>query len=45
MAIIPKGIIIHSMGEYLLIEGKPMKAHDFLKSVKLSVHGFIEKNW
>ena len=41
MAIIPKGIIIHSMGEYLLIEGKPMKAHDFLKSVKLSVHGFI----
>ena len=41
MAIIPKGIIIHSMGEYLLINGKPKKAHDFLKSVKLSVHGFI----
>ena len=41
MAIVPKGIIIHSMGEYLLIEGKPVKAHDFLKSIKLSVHGFI----
>jgi N-acetylmuramoyl-L-alanine amidase len=41
MAIIPKGIIIHSMAEYLKMPEGPMKAHDFLKSVKLSVHGFI----
>jgi N-acetyl-anhydromuramyl-L-alanine amidase AmpD len=41
MAIIPKGIIIHSMAEYLKLEDGPMKAHDFLKSIKLSVHGFI----
>ena len=41
MAIEPKGIIIHSMAEYLKMLEGPMKAHDFLKSVKLSVHGFI----
>jgi N-acetyl-anhydromuramyl-L-alanine amidase AmpD len=41
MAIVPKGIIIHSMAEYLKMPKGPMKAHDFLKSVKLSVHGFI----
>ena len=41
MAIVPKGIIIHSMAEYLKLDDGPMKAHDFLKSVKLSVHGFI----
>ena len=41
MAIIPKGIIIHSMAEYLKMPEGPMKAHDFLKSIKLSVHGFI----
>lgn len=42
MAVIePKGIIIHSMAEYLKMPEGPMKAHDFLKSVKLSVHGFI----
>ena len=41
MAIVPKGIIIHSMAEFLKMPEGPMKAHDFLKSVKLSVHGFI----
>jgi len=42
MAIVPKGIIIHSMAEYLKLDNGPMYAHDFLKSVKLSVHGFIK---
>ena len=41
MAIEPKGIIIHSMAEFLKMESGPMGAHDFLKSVNLSVHGFI----
>ena len=41
MAIVPKGIIVHSMTEYLKMPEGPMKDHDFLKSVKLSVHGFI----
>jgi len=41
MTIEPKGIIVHSMAEYLKMPEGPMKAHDFLKSVKLSVHGFI----
>ena len=41
MAIIPKGIIIHSMAEFLKMPEGPMKAHDFLKSIGLSVHGFI----
>ena len=44
MAIVPKGIIVHSMAEYLKMDDGPMKAHDFLKSVKLSVHGFIHPN-
>ncbi len=42
MAIVPKGIIIHSMAEYLKMDNGPMYAHDFLKSIKLSVHGFIK---
>src|SRR6056300_1931264 len=41
MPIQPKGIIVHSMAEFLKMPEGPMKAHDFLKSVKLSVHGFI----
>ena len=41
MPITPKGIIVHSMAEYLKMDSGPMKASDFLKSVKLSVHGFI----
>jgi N-acetyl-anhydromuramyl-L-alanine amidase AmpD len=41
MAIVPKGIIVHSMAEFLKMPEGPMGAHDFLKSVKLSVHGFI----
>ena len=44
MAIVPKGIIVHSMAEYLKMPEGPLKAHDFLKSVKLSVHGFIHPN-
>ena len=41
MAIVPKGIVVHSMGEYLQWEGEWITAHDFLKELKLSVHGFI----
>lgn len=39
--IIPKGIIIHSMAEKLNTPVGVMGAHDFLKSINLSVHGFI----
>ena len=42
MAIVPKGIIIHSMAEYLKMDSGPMSAHNFLKSIRLSVHGFIK---
>lgn len=42
MAIVPKGIIIHSMAEYLKMDNGPMSAHNFLKSIGLSVHGFIK---
>jgi len=42
MNIIPKGIIIHSMAEYLDLDGGPKYAKDFLKSLNLSVHGFIK---
>ena len=41
MPIKPKGVIIHSMAEYLKMDTGPMKAQDFLKKVRLSVHGFI----
>ena len=41
MPIKPKGVIIHSMAEYLKMDTGPMKAHDFLKKHRLSVHGFI----
>jgi N-acetyl-anhydromuramyl-L-alanine amidase AmpD len=41
MSIKPKGIIVHSMAEYLKMPEGPMKASDFIKSVKLSVHGYI----
>ena len=44
MAIVPKGIIVHSMAEYLKMDDGPMKASDFIKSVKLSVHGYIHPN-
>ena len=44
MAIVPKGIVIHSMGEYLQWEGEWINAYDFLKKLKLSVHGFIHPN-
>ena len=42
MPIQPKGIILHSMSEYLVWEGKKLYAKDFLKKLKLSVHGFIK---
>src|SRR6056300_1760821 len=42
MAITPKGIIVHSMAEYLKMPEGPMKASDFIKSIKLSVHCFIK---
>ena len=41
MPIQPKGIIVHSMAEFLKMPEGPMKASDFIKSVKLSVHGYI----
>jgi N-acetyl-anhydromuramoyl-L-alanine amidase len=41
MPIKPKGIIVHSMSEYLMWEGKKLYAKDFLKELGLSVHGFI----
>lgn len=44
MAIQPKGIILHSMAEYLVYNGKKMYAKEFLKELKLSVHGFIKPN-
>jgi len=40
----PKGIILHSMSEYLVWKGKQLCASDFLKSIGLSVHGFIHPN-
>lgn len=42
MPIQPKGIIIHSMSEYLMWKGKKLYAKDFLKELGLSVHGFIK---
>lgn len=42
MALIkPKVLVVHSMSEYLMYEGKKMYAKDFLKKLGLSVHGFI----
>lgn len=40
----PKGIILHSMSEYLMWKGKKLSAAEFLKSIGLSVHGFIHPN-
>jgi len=42
MAIVPKVIIVHSMAEYLKLDDGPKYAKDFLESVGLSVHGFIQ---
>ena len=42
MPIQPKGIIVHSMSEYLVWKGKKLYAKDFLKELGLSVHGFIK---
>ena len=42
MPIQPKGIVLHSMAEYLVYEGQKLYAKDFLKKLKLSVHGFIK---
>jgi len=42
MPITPKGVIVHSMSEYLKLDDGPMYAHDFLKSIGLSVHGFVK---
>lgn len=41
MPIQPKGIIVHSMAEYLKMPEGPLYARDFLESINLSVHGFI----
>lgn len=42
--LIPKGIIVHSMGEFIKLPEGPIYAKDFLISQKLSVHGFIKPN-
>lgn len=42
MPIQPKGIVMHSMSEYLMYEGQRMYAKDFLQKLGLSVHGFIK---
>lgn len=42
MEINPKGIIVHSMGEYISYNGEDLYAKDFLKVLGLSVHGFIK---
>ncbi len=42
--IVPKGIIIHSMAEYLNVNNDTLYAKEFLKSIKLSIHGFIQPN-
>jgi len=42
MPIKPKGIILHSMSEYLMWKGKKLYAKEFLKELGLSVHGFIK---
>ena len=42
MAVIkPSGIIVHSMAEFLKLPEGSKKASDFIRSVKLSVHGYI----
>lgn len=41
MTLIPKGIVVHSMSEYIEYEGEVLYAKDFLKKIGLSVHGFI----
>ena len=38
----PKGIIIHSMAEYIKTPNGPLYAKDFLNSIELSVHGLIK---
>lgn len=40
--IAPKILVMHSMSEYLIWEGKKLYAKDFLKKLGLSVHGFIK---
>ena len=42
MPIKPKGVIVHSMSEYLKLDNGPKYAKDFLESIGLSVHGFIK---
>lgn len=42
MPIVPKGLILHSMSEYLVYEGKTLYAKDFIKKIGLSVHGYIK---
>ena len=39
--IVPRVLVVHSMSEYLMYEGKKLYAKDFLKKLGLSVHGFI----
>ena len=41
MPIKVQGIVVHSMSQYLKLPEGPMKASDFIKSIGLSVHGYI----
>lgn len=38
----PKGIVIHSMSQFLRTKKRVLHAKDFLKGIGLSVHAFIE---
>ena len=42
MPIVPKGLILHSMSEYLVYEGKTLYAKEFIKKLGLSVHGYVK---
>ena len=43
MPITPKGVIVHSMSEYLMWKGKKLYAKDFLKVLGLSVAKGLQK--
>jgi len=42
MLIVPKGLLLHSMSEYIVYKGKVLYAKNFLQTIGLTVHGFIQ---
>ena len=44
MAIVPKGIVVHSMGEYLFWEGEWITAHNF-KRIKIISTWIYTSGW